>query len=186
MDIVIRSPQASEIARLGEIERDGDRRYRGYGGVPEGFDDTAPPAQLERARTDGRLWVGERLWPGEADGSHPHGELVAFALVEPVDGGAHLEQLSVLQALQGRGIGGRLIETVCAWASGQALPAVTLCTFSDVPWNRLLYEHLGFVVLAEDRWTPGLRAVFESDAALGLDLSRRVIMRRPLPGVAPD
>jgi hypothetical protein len=58
---------------------------------------------------------------------------------------------------------------------------VTLCTFSDVDWNRPLYEHLGFSVLPEDRWTPGLRAVFDSDAALGLDLSRRVVMRRDIP-----
>ncbi|HXQ60299.1 MAG TPA: GNAT family N-acetyltransferase [Acidimicrobiales bacterium] len=135
MDVVIRAARVSEIPRLAEIERDGDRRYRGYPGVPEGFDDTAAPAQLERARTDGRLWVA-----GAADGhTAPPGELVAFALVEPVDGLAHLEQLSVARAFQGRGIGRRLVETVCAWARGQAMAAVTLCTFSDVDWNRPLY-----------------------------------------------
>jgi GNAT superfamily N-acetyltransferase len=177
VDIVIRLAGPSEIPRLGEIERDGDRRYRGYPGVPDGFDDTASPAQLRQAQADGRLWVALA-----ADGrSPPHGEPVAFALVEPVDGNAHLEQLSVVTAFQGQGIGRRLVETVCAWAAARAMVAVTLCTFSDVGWNRPLYEHLGFVVLPEDGWTPGLRAVFESDAALGLDLSRRVVMRRHLP-----
>jgi GNAT superfamily N-acetyltransferase len=177
VDIVIRAPLTSEIPRLPEIERDGDRRYRGYPGVPDGFDDTAPPEQLQRARADGRLWVASAA----SGGPPPTAEPVAFALVEPVDGQAHLEQLSVVRAFQGRGIGRLLVETVCSWAAVQKVAAVTLCTFSDVDWNRPLYEHLGFSVLPEDRWTPGLRAVFDSDAALGLDLSRRVVMRRDIP-----
>ncbi len=177
MDIVIREARTAEIPRLGEIERDGDRRYQGYSGVPDGFDDAASPTKLAEAIADGRLWVADTA-EGE---SSLAGEVVAFALVELVDGNAHLEQLSVLLAFQGRGIGGRLIETVCTWAATRVLAAVTLCTFSDVDLNRPLYEHLDFVVLPEDLWTPGLRTVFESDAGLGLDLSRRVVMRRPLP-----
>ena len=51
-------------------------------------------------------------------------------------------------------------------------------TFGDVAWNRPLYEHLGFVVLPAERWTPGLRDLFEADGELGLDLSRRVVMVR--------
>lgn len=175
MDIVIRAAHPDEVILLGAIERDGDRRYRGYAGVPEGFDDVAPLAQLRAAQADGRLWVG----------SAPHGELAGFALVEPVDGNAHLEQVSVRLALQGQGVGRLLIAAVCAWARDHAMTAVTLCTFSDVSWNQAFYEHLGFVVLSEERWTPGLRAVFESDAHLGLDLSRRVVMGRAVvPGRA--
>jgi GNAT superfamily N-acetyltransferase len=176
VDFVIRPPHVSEIPRLGEIERDGDRRYRGDAGVPDGFDDAASPAQLRRALADGRLWVAVVA----SGGSWPDGDLIGFALAEPVDGNAHLEQLSVALAFQGRGVGRRLIDTVCAWARDQAMAAVTLCTFSDVVWNRPLYEHMGFVVLPEHRWTPELRAVFESDAVLGLELSRRVVMRRDL------
>jgi hypothetical protein len=70
-----------------------------------------------------------------------------------------------------------LIATVVGWAAAAGLVAVTLCTFADVGWNRPLYEHLGFEVVPEERWTPGLRDVFESDGDLGLDLNRRVVMR---------
>ena len=79
-------------------------------------------------------------------------------------------------------MGRQLVETVVGWAREEALAGVTLCTFADVRWNRPLYEHLGFVVLPEERWTPGLRAVFESDGGLGLDLRRRVVMERKLSG----
>jgi GNAT superfamily N-acetyltransferase len=182
MEIVIRAARGPEISLLAAVERDGDRRYRGYAGVPAGFDDVAPESQLEAARTEGRLWVAAR--PDEAPVADDVTDgIVGFALVDPVDGQAHLEQLSVRSAFQGHGIGRRLIEAVCAWGRDQGVSGVTLCTFTDVSWNRPLYEHLGFAVVAEDRWTPALRAVFESDAALGLDLSRRVVMYRSLgPG----
>jgi GNAT superfamily N-acetyltransferase len=173
MEVVIRSARPDEIALLTEVERDGDRRYAGYDGVPPGFDDTVAGSTLDRARDDDRLWVA-----AVADG-----DIIGFAFVEPVDGAAHLSQVSVRLAFHGRGLGRRLVDAVCTWARDHAMGAVTLCTFSDVEWNRPLYEHLGFVVLSEAQWTPGLRALFEGDADLGLDLARRVVMRRVLPDV---
>jgi GNAT superfamily N-acetyltransferase len=173
MEIVIRSARPDEIALLTEVERDGDRRYTGYDGVPPGFDDTVAASTLDRARDDDRLWVA----------AMDDGDIIGFALVESVDGTAHLSQLSVRVAFQGRGLGRRLVDAVCTWARDHAMGAVTLCTFSDVEWNGPLYEHLGFVVLPEAQWTPGLRALFEGDADLGLDLARRVVMRLILPEV---
>jgi len=176
VDVVIRPPLAPEVALLGDVERDGDRRYAGYDGVPVGFDDTVAPSSLDEARRDGRLWVACPT-VGDLPGStSDDGEIIGFALVQRVDGAAHLAQLSVRLAFQGRGVGRRLVGTVCRWAREQAMTAVTLCTFSDVAWNRPFYERLGFVVLPEERWTPGLRAVFEGDGALGLDPARRVVM----------
>ncbi len=171
MEVVIRTARRHEIALLGDVERDGDQRYAGYDGVPPGFDDTVAASTLEGARTAGRLWVA-----AAGDGA-----IIGFALAEPVDGQAHLSQLSVRLAFQGGGLGRRLVDSVCAWARDHAMGAVTLCTFSDVEWNRPLYEHLGFVVLPEAKWTPALRALFEGDADLGLDLARRVVMRLALP-----
>ena len=91
-----------------------------------------------------------------------------------------MEQLSVLPEHQGRGHGRRLLDEVEAWAGEQGLAALTLTTFADVPWNRPLYEHLGFRVLAEAELTPPLAAVRRREAELGLDPSRRVVMRREL------
>jgi GNAT superfamily N-acetyltransferase len=183
VDVVIRPARADEIAVLGDVERDGDRRYAGYDGVPPGFDDAVAPSALEAAAAEGRLWVAAAREEAAAPAGTSHdGALIGFALAESLDGRAHLAQLSVRLRFQGHGVGRRLVETVCQWAREGSMTAVTLCTFSDVDWNRPLYEHLGFAVLSEERWTPELRAVFESDGALGLDLGRRVVMCLDLPG----
>jgi undecaprenyl pyrophosphate synthase len=70
-----------------------------------------------------------------------------------------------------------LVDRVRTWAAENGRPAITLTTFSDVPWNRPLYEHLGFTVLAENEFGPELRAVRAHEATLGLDPALRVCMR---------
>jgi len=181
VDVVIRAPDPGEVGHLGAVERDGDRRFAGYEGVPPGLDETTAPAQLERARDDGRLWVAVTGGGGGAGAASDDGAIIGFAVVEEVDGHAHLAQLSVRLAAQNRGVGRRLVEAVSEWAGDHGLGTVTLCTFADVDWNRPLYEHLGFVVLPEGRWTPGVRARFESDGRLGLDLGHRVVMELTVP-----
>ena len=47
-----------------------------------------------------------------------------------------------------------LVEQARKWASENALPAVTLTTFSHLPWNKPLYEHLGFRVLPPKKFGP--------------------------------
>jgi GNAT superfamily N-acetyltransferase len=117
----------------------------------------------------------ERMWV-VADGA----EAVGYVVVDVVDGCAHVEQVSVLPAYQGAGWGRALIERAKAWAAATGRPALTLTTFIDVPWNRPLYEHLGFRVLAEDDLGPGLRAVRDTEAGHGLDPATRVCMRLDL------
>jgi len=108
------------------------------------------------------------------------GTVVGYVLADVVDGHGHVEQLSVTTAWQGRGVGRALVDRVGEWAAAQGLPALTLTTFADVPWNRPLYEHLGFVVMQPDEIGPELRVVVAHEATLGLDPAIRVCMRRPL------
>jgi GNAT superfamily N-acetyltransferase len=180
VDVVIRPARAGEISALGEVERDGDRRYAGYDGVPAGFDDVVEPSTLERARQEGRLWVAAGMSGRETEQGSGDGEIIGFALADTLDGEGHLAQLSVRLAFQGQGVGRRLVDAVVAWARDGSVAAVTLCTFGDVGWNRALYERLGFVVVPEEQWTPQVRAAFEAEGALGLDLDRRVVMRLDL------
>jgi len=181
-DIVVRAARVDECGRLDDVERDGDRRYAGYDGIPAGFDDVVAPSVLQAGRREGRLWVAVTMAGGGTGGDSDDGEIIGFVLAQTVEGSAHLAQLSVRLSWQGQGVGRRLVETVVGWAREKAMDRLTLCTFSDVGWNRPLYEHLGFSVLPGERWTPGLRAVFESDGPLSLDLGRRVVMVRDLPG----
>lgn len=69
----------------------------------------------------------------------------------------------------------------CGLDSLVCLTAMTLTTFTDVPWNAPHYARLGFQVVAENEWTAGERRIREHEAAVGLDAWPRVVMRRPLP-----
>lgn len=120
--------------------------------------------------SDGRAWVAE-----DADGTP-----VGYILVRAVDGAAHIEQVSVMPDHQGRGLGRALVERAAQWAGSHDMEALTLTTFGHIPWNRALYENLGFRVLADDKLGPGLRALREAESAHGLDPELRVVMRRGL------
>ncbi|EST37103.1 hypothetical protein N566_14850, partial [Streptomycetaceae bacterium MP113-05] len=64
------------------------------------------------------------------------------------------------------------------------LPALTLTTFADVPWNAPYYERCGFRPLAVHQETPGLRRRRAHEAAAGLDRWPRLCMRRDLETTA--
>jgi hypothetical protein len=65
-------------------------------------------------------------------------------------------------------------------AKERSLCGLTLTTFSHVPWNRPLYERLGFRVLADEKLSPELRRVRAAEAVEGLDPTLPVCMRRDI------
>jgi len=118
--------------------------------------------------------VAGRAWVAVGDTNNP----IGYVITDLVDGNAHIEQISVHPDQQGTGTGRALIEQVQRWAVDVGASSITLTTFIDVPWNKPLYEHLGFVVMTEDEIGPELAAVVDTEAAHGLDPSTRVCMRR--------
>jgi GNAT superfamily N-acetyltransferase len=103
---------------------------------------------------------------------------VGYVIVDVVDGCAHIEQVSVRPADQGKGLGRALVARVERWAADEGFSAVTLTTFKDVSWNRPLYEHLGFTVLGDAELTPELLQIREEETRRGLDPGTRVCMRK--------
>jgi GNAT superfamily N-acetyltransferase len=131
-----------------------------------------PPSltSLAKYANEGRAWIAV----DEVDSP------LGYVLVSVVDGKAHIDQVSVSPEVQGQGIGRVLIEQVARWAAERGMRGVTLTTFDAVPWNRPLYERLGFRVIGDAEIGPDLRALREHEAALGLDLNLRVCMQRDL------
>jgi GNAT superfamily N-acetyltransferase len=155
---------------LRRIEVAAGKRFADIG-MPEIAGDEPLPAEVLAGYADaGRGWVAT----GEG------GEPVGYVVVDLVDGNAHIEQVSVLPDQQGRGVGRALLDRVAAWAAGHGMPAMTLTTFRDVPWNGPLYRHLGFRDLDHDTLGPELEAVRDHETALGLDPATRVCMRLDL------
>jgi GNAT superfamily N-acetyltransferase len=162
--VVLARPR--DLPLLPEIELAAARLLAGH--APSAvLNETTSQFALRKARRLGRLWV-------VLSGDEP----VGFAHVvvhEP--GVAHLEELDVHPDHGRRGLGRRLVQTVCAWATSHGFDAVTLTTFRDVPWNMPFYARLGFEPLATPAVSVALRSVVDDEIRRGLDPARRVVMR---------
>ena len=123
---------------------------------------------LSEAQRHGRLWVAL------ADDA-PVG-FAQVVVIEPTV--AHLEEIDVHPEHGRRGLGRRLVMAVCAWAATAGYREVTLTTFRDLPWNMPFYTRLGFEPIPIEELSPALRIVIEDETRRGLDLTRRVAMRR--------
>ena len=115
----------------------------------------------------------EHVSVAEVDGS-----VVGLAATVTLDGATHLEQLAVDPEHGRRGVGGALLERVCAEAAAHGHHRVTLTTFRDLPWNGPWYERRGFVTLARTEWGPGLVRQWEIEEQAGILVRPRVAMWR--------
>ncbi|MFD4365929.1 GNAT family N-acetyltransferase [Rhodococcus sp. NPDC058521] len=165
---MIRLAKPTDLPLLQQIEVAAGTPFRDIG--MSAIADDPPPslAELSEYLDADHIWVA-------TDGND---DPVAYALMEVVDGAAHIEQVSVHPKHSRRGLGAHLIDEIDAWAAGHHLPALTLTTFADVPWNAPYYERLGFHRLADDDVTPRLARIREDEARHGLDAWPRVTMCR--------
>lgn len=119
--------------------------------------------------------------PFQADGlvlvALDDGALVGFAACQACADALHLWELAVRHDAQGRGIGRALLDAVAVLARRRGLPAVTLSTFRDIPWNAPFYARRGFAEIAECEMNARLRIIREREASLGLDVDNRCAMR---------
>ncbi|WP_326554856.1 GNAT family N-acetyltransferase [Micromonospora sp. NBC_01813] len=147
-------------------------------GMPEiANDEPLPLDVLADYQAAGRAWVAADRPAGSARSADAP---VGYLLADVVDGNLHIEQVSVHPGSAGQGIGRRLIEHLAGVASARGVPALTLTTFAEVPWNAPYYERCGFRALADEALPLGLRAVRAREADHGLDRWPRVAMHRDL------
>lgn len=166
----IRLATPDDLTALPDIERAAGVAFRAIG-MPEIADDEPPPlAELAGYQQAGRAWVTV------AENGRP----VGYLLADPVDGNLHIEQVSVHPDYARRGLGRALLDHAASHAAASGLPALTLTTFTDVPWNAPYYERCGFRRLPDAELTPGLLQIRSREAAHGLDRWPRLAMRRDL------
>ncbi|MFE6689268.1 GNAT family N-acetyltransferase [Streptomyces sp. NPDC057743] len=172
--MIIRVPDPSDLPALRALERAAGEPFRALDMARIADDEPPPLALLTEYQRAGRALAA---YDDERPGEPPRG----YLLWDPVDGCTHIEQVSVHPERAHRGIGRALIDRA---EQDSGLPALTLTTFADVPWNAPYYARLGFCRLTPAELTPGLRAIRAHEAELGLDHWPRVCMRREA-GAAP-
>lgn len=165
---VVRAARPDELGLLIEIERAAGASFRALGMDAVADHDPGSIARLAPYAEGGRAFVAVN---GK---DRPLG----YLLLDIVDGAAHIEQVSVHPDHARRGIGRALIGRAESWAQDHGLPALTLTTYVEVPWNGPYYERLGFHYLTADEETPGLRSIREHESESGLDAWPRACMRR--------
>ncbi|MEV6966715.1 GNAT family N-acetyltransferase [Hamadaea sp. NPDC051192] len=166
----IRLATSSDLPGFSEIEVDAGRLFADVGMDEIAGDEGAPVSVLAEHQAAGHAWVAE------VDGT-----VVGYLIAMPVDGCLHVEQISVRPAYGRRGIGAALLEAAAQCALAENRPAMTLTTFVEVSWNAPYYARHGYRLLGVDELTPGLQAIREREAAMGLDKWPRAAMRRDLP-----
>jgi GNAT superfamily N-acetyltransferase len=163
---IVRPAGELDARRMQDIELLASDRFREVGLAVVADDESPSLDELRRHASDGQSWV--------AVGSS--GELVGYVMVSDVDGHVHVDQMSVDPGHQGMGAGRALIDRVRCWALETGRDGVTLTTYADVPWNRPLYEHLGFRVLNDSEVGLEMQAIRDAERARGLDIRPRVCM----------
>lgn len=170
MSDAVRRARTDDLPRLADIERSAGRLFRSVGlSAIAG----AEPASLEFVNA---VAVAGAVFVATVDDAP-----VGFVLVGFLDRAAHVYELSVAEAHTRMGHGRRLMDEASAFADAEGMPAITLSTFRDVPWNLPFYERLGFRVLGRDEWTPALHLLHHREIEIGLPVARRAFMRKDLP-----
>jgi GNAT superfamily N-acetyltransferase len=104
---------------------------------------------------------------------------VGLARIDALQGGAHLEQLSVHPDHGRRGIGRALLRGACEWAEAAGYDELSLATYREVRWNGPFYASEGFVEVGEaDDWY-GARGLPPEEPVMAR-FGARVIMIRAL------
>lgn len=175
MEYRIRPARPGEGARLSAVEDDAALRFEEVG-LRAAIEMPAYSADdYERSIGSGRVLVAV------VDDD----TVVGLALCSEVDGCAHLLELDVARAFQGRGIGRALLAAAAEWGRRRGHSRMTLTTYRDVPWNGPFYRRHGFVDLDDASLGTGLAAIRSHEVEIGLDEAPRLAMELRLGTPAP-
>ena len=161
----IRPACRADLHGLATLEVEAGKIFRSVG-MPEVAEHMPDMDAFHRCQEEGQIWVAE-----------VNAGIAGYVVATVVDGNAHIEQVSVFPAHARQGVGRRLIIHIEAWGRDHGLPATTLTTFRDVPWNGPYYQRLGYRMLKVSEIGTELAAAIEYEASLpGIDRSLRCAM----------
>jgi GNAT superfamily N-acetyltransferase len=164
----IRRARMEDAEALPAIERSAGTLFRALPDLAWIADDSVMPAEEHRPA----------IAAGPAGVAETAAGLAGFLSARLMPSSLYLAELSVRRDCQEQGLGRGLIGAAAEHARSLGVPALTLTTFRDVPWNGPFYARLGFTVMEEDALEPWLAAIRAEETARGL--TGRCAMRLPL------
>lgn len=147
------------------IEAAAGKMFAQVEGLGDAGSHTVPIERLQRYIRKGHCLI-----------AYVENEMVGFLVNEPFSRELHIWEMDVHPAYQGRGIGSGLLRACQIDARNAGFRALTLTTFRDVPWNKPLYEKLGFEEVVALDAHPRLAGELALEADSGLPIERRCAM----------
>ncbi len=164
----IRSACAGDLKFLEEVELAAARMFP-TDVIPEHVRNQALSLEtLESAQKEGRLFIAVDKE------EKPAGFIAVRRNVDE----AYIIELDVHPDHQRKALGRALIGKAVEWSISQKCSALTLTTFSSIPWNAPYYERLGFKRLEDDEISDALIKQLAYEKKRGLN--DRVAMRKTL------
>ena len=161
----IRRAEAEHIPFLNGIELAAATIFP-PGSIPEHIlSDKLPLDVLRSAMDKDMLWVALDV----------SGIPVGYALLQVVDSFALLAQMDVHPDHGRKGIGTTLVSYVIRHVREMGFAELYLTTFSNVKWNAIFYEKLGFQILETWEQPRFIQGILHNERKCGL--SNRVAMR---------
>ena len=164
----IRLARVEDAAFLPDIELAAGKLFLGIEGLAGVAGMHAIPEERQRAM----IGKGHSLVAESAN------RLVGFVSTEPFRRELHIREFSVHPDMQRKGVGSVLLRAVGIDAGNSGFAALTLTTFTDVPWNAPFYARHGFEEVSDLDAHPRLKADIEQEVAHGLPRERRCAMIR--------
>lgn len=162
----IRLTHYHDLAQLAAVERSAAQAFKR---LPEQA--WLAQAEVLDDATHQRCIAQQASWVAVDEQDLPIGFICAHTIASEL----HILELSVQEHAQGKGLGRRLLQTAVESARSRGLRAVTLTTFTDVPWNAPFYARQGFTLLTPAQLNERLRGILRDEQAHGL--SGRCAMR---------
>jgi GNAT superfamily N-acetyltransferase len=163
--IRIRLATTADAPLLPQIEQSAGRVFRDTVHAWVADDPSDPPEAYLSAITAGDVLIAQQ-----------DGAVAGFVRVGQEGGELHVFELDVIAGRQKQGVGTALMAAARTAAIARGCSAMTLTTFSNIPFNAPFYARLGFVTL--DAPGPRLAAILAREAERGL--TDRCAMRAAL------
>jgi GNAT superfamily N-acetyltransferase len=132
--------------------------------------DNVPAERYREIIAEGWSWIAE----------DERAQPVAFVAATLESDELHIWEFGVRVEYQRRGIGRGLLQRLVAEATAAKIPAMTLTTFRDLPWNAPFYRSMGFELLNSGQLSPRLAGLLSKEVSMGLPATRRCAMRRTI------